>query len=407
MRSAGSTSATRRKTPPRVRPTVEGTEQRNRFGTYVLQDHLLANGQHHGRTRIGDLQALEGQWLEAVAGEDAPGASVPGRWAFVDTETTGLSGGSGTCAFLVGVGAIESRGLRVRLFFMRDYDEEAAMLHGLARHLGQFDALVTFNGKSFDGPLLTTRYSLKRWPSPLAPLCHVDLVHPARRVWSSRLRNCRLATLESAVLGFERRGDIPGALIPQRYFDFLRSGQAGALRPIFRHNVLDIASLALLALVLMGSYSAADRASLRHGSDLLGLGRWLRNTGEWRRARGVYRRAIRAGLPSGERFASLWELAVLERRAGNYGRQVRLLNDLVRVSSVHRVDALRSLAIHFEHRERDLERALAMTRRAQAVAPSDDLRHREGRLLHKIASSRAASGPTPGAAPARSARNQA
>ena len=384
-RSAMGVSAPQRPAQPRERKQLglDGEERENSLGRFLSQEHLYANGRMHGNVPIQWLQGLGADWLESISGGEVT-ATDPKRWAFLDTETTGLAGGTGTCAFLVGVGAIEDDGFRVRLFFMRDYDEEPAMLRALAKRLGNYDVLISYNGKSFDVPLLETRYRLKRQRNPLDGMGHVDLLHAARRVWRERMPNCRLGTLESEILGVERQGDVPGSLIPQRYFDFLRSGRGTPLKPVFHHNVLDIVSLACLGSVLMPVYAAPEKAPLRHGEDLLGIARWLARLGDSERALHLYRRAIHAGLPASQLFPSLWEAARLERRTGNAAAQVRLLRDLSRVANKYRAAAFEELAKHYEHRERDFGRALEMTRRAQRHAPSEGLKHREDRLLRRI-----------------------
>ena len=252
--------------PRRASPAatgIDGQEVTNDLGRFVLQEHVFDYRATHGTFPLDHLLSMPAQWIGDVSQGRADPAAVD-RWAYLDTETTGLAGGTGTCAFLVGVGSVEESGFRVRLFFMRDYDEEGAMLHGLARHLARFDVLFTYNGKSFDVPLLETRYRMQRQRNPLAALGHVDLLHPARRLWSARMPNCRLATLEAAILGFARHGDIPGSLIPQRYFDFLRTRHGAPLGPVFHHNVRDILSLACLGSVVMSSYSDPVNAPLRH-----------------------------------------------------------------------------------------------------------------------------------------------
>ena len=361
---------------------IQGTVRDTPSGRFLLQEHTYPNEALHGSARIEMLQRVSANWLQGISnGEVLP--ANPQRWAFLDTETTGLAGGTGTCAFLVGIGSIEASGFRVRLFFMRDFDEEQAMLQAVAECLATHDVLVTYNGSSFDVPLLETRYRLKRQPNPFRRLGHVDLLHAARRVWSERMRNCKLGTLESEILGFQRRGDVPGALIPQRYFDFLRSGNAAGLREVFHHNMLDIVSLACLSAVLMPAYSDPGKAAFHHGQDLLGLARWLRNHGNHESALELYRKAIHAGLPASGLFPSLWESAQLERRLGNHEAQIQLLQDLARVANAYRADAFVELAKYFEHREKDYERALEMTRSAQSHAPSPQLDHRERRLLRK------------------------
>ena len=361
---------------------LEGEERRSPLGRFLMQEHKVPNDHMHGNIRVGDLQSIPGAWLTDISDGEAQPID-PVRWAFLDTETTGLAGGTGTCAFLVGVGAIEAGGFRIRLFFMRDYDEETAMLGALSECLSQYDALITYNGKSYDVPLLETRFRLKRQVSPLGRLLHVDLLYPARRIWSERMPNCRLGTLESEVLGLERHDDVPGSLIPQRYFNFLRTGNPGGLRSVFRHNVLDLISLACLGAVLMPTFATPGDTVLRHAEDMLGLARWLRKKGDRENALELYRKAIRAGLAPRCRFAAIWESARLVGQAGNRKLQVRLLQDLSRVANPYRASALEQLAKHYEHREKDVETALEMTRRAQIHAPSDDLDHREKRLMRK------------------------
>lgn len=363
---------------------IEGEERETPMGRYLLQERVYANGSRHGDFPIDRLREASPQWIAAASNRELDPVH-PSRWVFLDTETTGLAGGTGTCAFLVGVGALEDAGFRVKLYFMRDYDEEPAMLAALAEHLARYDAVVTYNGKAFDVPLLETRYLLKRQRSPFARMGHLDLLHCARRLWRERMPNCRLGTLESRILGFERNGDIPGALIPQRYFEFLRSRRASGLAPVFRHNALDIVSLACLASRTMAIYASPDEPPLRHGQDLLGLARWLRNAGDEGRALQTYRRAIRAGLPPVSLCSCLWEAAQLQRRAGNHPAKVALLRDLSRACKANRVDAFVALAKHYEHIEKDFVQALELTREAQRLGPSDELDHREARLVRKVA----------------------
>lgn len=362
---------------------IEGTEQVTPLGRFLLQEHFYPNERSHGSVQIGCLQDLPCDAMHDIGGEHMRSTDAR-RWVFLDTETTGLAGGTGTCAFLVGIGMIEDGGFRVQLYFMRDFDEEHAMLDALSQTLAQYDTVITFNGKVFDVPLLETRYRLKRQRSPFHSMDHVDLLHPARRLWKERLGSCRLTNLESHVLGVERQGDIPGALIPQCYFDYLRSGDASKLAAVFHHNVLDIVSLACINSVLLTVLAAPDRAGLRHGQDIRGLARWLNKLGKEGQALALYRAAIRSGLPRRDLFAALWETAQIERRAGRHDEQVQLLRDLARVSAMHRAAAFVELAKHYEHRLKDYSLALKMTRNAQRHAPSEELCHRERRIVRKL-----------------------
>ena len=169
------------------------------------------------------------------------GACDPSRRLFLDTETTGLTGGTGTYPFMVGIAWWDAGGLEVEQFFMRDHSEEHALLVTLAERIAERGVLVTFNGKSFDWPLLETRYRMTRKIKVPALQAHLDFLHPARNLWRIRLGSVRLAELEKHVLGFHRGADIIGAMIPQFYFDYLRGGAVEPIVEIFKHNQTDFA----------------------------------------------------------------------------------------------------------------------------------------------------------------------
>jgi uncharacterized protein len=209
------------------------------FGQHFETERLYERHRRHGSMDISSLLELPEDLLGALSGGEAPPSPVT-RWAFLDTETTGLAGGSGTYAFLIGVGRVTAEGFRVRQFFMRDYGEEPSLLWALAEHLANFDVLVTYNGKTYDQPLLETRYRMARARPPFARLAHLDLLHGARRLWKLRLESCRLVDLENQILGVEREGDLPGEMIPYVYFEYLRTQQAWKVVPIFHHNAVDL-----------------------------------------------------------------------------------------------------------------------------------------------------------------------
>src|ERR1700682_4481839 len=286
---------------PRVEPCLiedilSGEVVETPFGAHFETERLYERHRRHGSVVFGDLFDLPQNLLAAIS-EGLIAQSHPSRWAFLDTETTGLAGGTGTPAFLIGVGSIDEAGFRVRQFFMRDYDEEASLLASLAAYLERFDVLVTYNGKAYDQPLLETRYRMVRaWP-PFARMHHLDLLFGARRLWKLRLDSCRLVDLENQVLGVEREGDLPGEMIPYYYFQYLRTQQAFQLVPIFHHNVMDIVSLACLTAVVPFAFRAPEDAPLRHGVDLVGLARWLIQAERLEEALRLFRRAVDLGLP--------------------------------------------------------------------------------------------------------------
>ena len=271
---------------------LPGEEIETQLGKHLEKETLYASHRRHGSADIGALCDLPHDLLDKVSGGAIPQAP-PEEWAFVDTETTGLAGGTGTCAFLIGVGSIGRDGFRVRQFFMRDYGEEASQLDALERHLKRFRVMITYNGKSFDQPLLETRFRMNRARPPFARMEHLDLLHGARRLWKLRFESCRLVDLENQILGFERAGDIPGALIPYVYFEYLRSRQAARLLAVFEHNALDILTLACLTGIVPHAFKDPENVQLRHGSEMAGLARWLQAAGELEGARTLLRRQSR------------------------------------------------------------------------------------------------------------------
>ncbi len=361
---------------------------RTPHGEHFETEKLWERHRRHGTVDISDLAELPADLLDSLSGGAIP-ASPPARWAFLDTETTGLAGGTGTCAFLVGVGSIEAAGFRLRQFFMRDYGEEPSMLWRLAEHLAQFDVLVTYNGKAFDQPLLETRFRMCRAqgapPHPFGRMEHLDLLFGARRLWKLRLESCRLVELENQILGVEREGDLPGEMIPYCYFEYLRTRQAFKLVPILHHNAIDILSLACLTPIVPFAFRSPGTAMLRHGADWTGLARWMQRAGRREEALGVFRRAVEAGLPDHLLFRTLFDVAALEKRLGHADAALAAMTELATARNPYRAQALTELAKHYEHRERNHAMALEMTRAALGIEDSPELRRREQRLQMRLA----------------------
>jgi len=375
------TAEPKRVEPCHIEDVVSGQVVETAHGTHFETERLYERHRRHGSVGIADLADLPGDLLAALS-EGAIPQSHPKRWAFLDTETTGLAGGTGTCAFLIGLGAITDDGFRLRQYFMRDYDEEASVLAALAEHLRQFDVLITYNGKAYDQPLLETRYRMVRSRPPFNRLQHMDLLFGARRLWKLRLESCRLVDLENQVLGVERQGDLPGELIPYYYFEYLRMRQAFRLVPIFHHNATDIVSLACLTAIVPAAFG--DSTILRHGADMIGLARWLSAAGRDEEALGLYRRALEAGLADSILFRSLAEMGAIEKRTGHDAAAFQVFTDLAASPNPYRAHAYTELAKHYEHGERDYATALEMTRRARAIEDSAELAHRAERLERRL-----------------------
>ncbi|SRR5579884_2156490 len=328
-----------------------GQEVETRLGRHFETEKLYQAHRRHGSADIGALADLPPDLLAALS-EGAVSSVPPDDWAFLDTETTGISRNLGACAFLVGVGRITREGFRVRQFFMRDYAEEASLLDSLGRHLAGFRVLITYNGRAFDQPLLESRYRFQRLRLPFARMTHLDLLHGARRLWKLRFDRCRLVDLESQVLGVERQGDLPGALIPYVYFEYLRTRAAARLLPVFHHNATDILTLACLTGIVPQAFQDPARSALRHPAELVGIGRWLRNAGQMEQARALFRRAIDLGLSDALLFRTLWELAALERKLGGREAAERIWADLAAARNPYQAHAVEALAKRGNRRTR-------------------------------------------------------
>ncbi len=338
--------------PLGLEEAVQGARHRNERGEYFVVDHDVHLDTFHGELSLSRFRCRRAGEVAILSGEPGLSDFDLSRAVFLDTETTGLSGGTGTAAFLIGIGYLDGERFRVRQFFMRDYHEEAALLHGLSAALAPFDRLVTFNGRMFDVPLLETRYRLARARFPLQRISHLDLLHPARRLFKLRLESCRLTALESALLGVRRRGDIPGQEIPWAYFEYVRKRDARAIQKVLEHNRIDIVSLAALSLFACDWVFSDDVGDAR---DAYSLGRVLDRAGLPERAVAHYRFAARNDRGA-VRIGSLIRLARHARQAGAIDEAVRRWRE---AAAAGEPLACKALAVHYERWERDPKRALA------------------------------------------------
>src|SRR6202030_3092600 len=226
----------------------------------------------------------------------------PEKWLFLDTETTVVAGGTGTYAFLIGLAAWDAGGLKCDHVLLRDFAEEHSILHEVARRLTERPVLVTFNGKTFDWPLLENRFTMTRSIATPRLAAHLDLVHPARALWRPRLGSVRLVDLERYVLdpvrlGWHRDDDVASTVIPQQYFDFLRGGPVEPLVAILRHNQMDLRGLAALFEKINAMLAHESRNEDVYSFDLFGLSRFLQRRPDPQRAQSTCTRAIALGLP--------------------------------------------------------------------------------------------------------------
>jgi len=312
---------------------------------------------------------------------------------FLDTETTGLSGGAGTVAFLVGLGWIEGNSFVVKQYLMRDYSDEAEMLSLISEKMRAFDICCTFNGKTFDLPLIKTRLTMCRMQDKWRELDQLDLLAPSRRTWKLRLGSCRLARIEEYILGQGREGDLPGSEVPKRYFSFLKSGDMTLLQDIIDHNRQDIYTLGTLLAHLCELY--ANPVQEGHKEDLFSMGKALECRGEFKVARELYRLAAvptRAGsisaLKTGDALSAQasWRLYLLAKKNRDT-EEMREILERMALRRQMRGEIYVELAKLYEHRYKNYRRALRYADIAARYAcerDMDALNKRKKRLEEKI-----------------------
>lgn len=358
---------------------------------FLVVDRSYVPGYRHGSMVLADgLPPSDGMWprLSLLAN-----ASCGSQLLFVDLETTGIAGGAGTYAFLVGCAWFDGGRFRIRQFFLTHFAAERAMLEAVGDLAGTAGTVVTYNGKSFDLPLLETRFTLHRMTTPFAGMPHIDMLHPARRMWRAVDAACRLVTLEESLCGYVREGDVPGFEIPARYFHYVHAGDARPLAAVFEHNRLDLLSLALVtarAAQLLDEGAPAARTA----REALGMGRLYERGGMMSEAKSCFARAAEIDDRDEDLQAeALRAYAVVSRRLHQYDDAAsawrRLLGLPICPRPIER-EASEALAVHLEHRRRDLvsarDFAVRLLQVDESVTRRQAAEYRLARLDRKLES---------------------
>jgi hypothetical protein len=408
----------------RVAASLGGRRLSTRFGECLVIDRRYEADRWHGGVRIGDCviddmdalrlldpglcrperPALRTCGAQAVAPAFQAGTGMP-RTIFIDLETTGLSGGAGTLAFLVGCGYFDLGAFQVRQFLLTSHAGERALLAAVADFFDATDLIVTYNGKTFDVPVMETRWTFHRMDMPLDGVPHFDMLHPARRLWKQRADanpvmgdegGCRLSTLERVLFDVQRVGDVGGFEIPGRFFGFVRSGDPRPLEPVLEHNRIDLVSLA--AVTARAARLARDGyEACRDYVEALALGKIFEKADLPGRAEACYRYAC--GSPESiVRADALYRLAIRLRRQRRFADAASVWRELIELTEPRsmrrgllgdlRQVAVEALAIHQEHRAKDLAgaRELALTSLDESGSHrAESVRHRLARLDRKLA----------------------
>jgi uncharacterized protein YprB with RNaseH-like and TPR domain len=346
----------------------------NHYGEHISVRRWFSTPEFSEPSKV-TLELLSRTRDESLSKPTRAALADPTQWLFLDTETTGLAGGTGTYAFLVGLGWWDADGLQTEQLFMRDFAEEHSILHELAARIAERPVLITFNGKSFDWPLLENRFTMTRAiPTPRLA-AHLDLLHPARALWKMRLGSVRLVELERHVLdaprlGWHREDDVVSALIPQHYFDYLRGGPAEPLAGVMRHNQMDLRGLAALFGKIDMLLAEENRPDQEVDSlDLFGLSRFLQRRGDPDRAHAACAQALNLGLPAEFRPQARRELALLAKRRGDHANAAALWHELAAELNGNDHDGIHAceqLAIYYERRVTDFARATEFAQLALA-----------------------------------------
>src|SRR6266496_1400492 len=352
---------------------------------FVVEQSFQSDYLHGSAPILSSLPlSLISQWAN-----DPRIAELPlSAFAFLDTETSGLSGGTGTYAFIVGAARFIDGQFVLKQFFMRDPAEEPALLEGLANFLAPAKALVTFNGKAFDAPLLTTRYTMHRIPVPYKDYAHLDLLPLARRLWRDRLESRALKYLEEHVLGMTRAiAEVEGYEIPWLYMDYLRDGDAHHVEGVFYHNAMDIVAMSALLTHMNEVITNPYEGSVEHGIDFIALGKLFEDLGLWDEAARLFEYGLKLGLTESDFGLAVKRLSILQKRRGDFEEAIRLWQKAAAEGHIY---AHIEMAKYYEHKRRDVKSALRWTRSAldhvkQGNLPAYERKYWMEEITHRLA----------------------
>jgi len=365
---------------------ISGHSISNPQGTTIIIEDTYPEEYNHGCVELRKNIPLDGiaRWL----GQDQISNYPLESFAFIDTETTGLSGGTGTYAFLIGIGRFIKNKFQITQLLMQDPIEEPAQLAALEKILTSCKTIVTFNGKSFDIPLLKTRYKYNRWPHPFTDYPHIDLLHLSRKLWRDRIPSRTLINLELQILEIVRtEEDIPGWMIPHIYFDFITTGDATQLNRIIYHNKMDITSLAALFAHIAEILNNPLSYNPNSGIDLISVGKLFEELGDNKTASRLYKLGLEKLAHNSEDqqtnkyLEATNRLAMIQKRRNNY--QIALKH-WIHATNYNHIPAFIEIAKYYEHRENNFDLALEWTQ--SAIRCLEDLKSDETQntiLIHR------------------------
>jgi uncharacterized protein len=379
--------------------------QHNECGQFLLRRCVYPLPYQHGRHELADLLANASHLHPIAVRQNQKSEPIdPFRLLFLDTETTGLGVGTGNVPFMIGFGYYTEQAFVVEQTLIRHPGEEKAMLSYLLGHMKMKSHLVTYNGRTFDWPVLVNRFILNGWRRSGPEPGHLDFLHPSRALWRNTLPSCRLSIVEEARLGILRSNDVPGALAPAMYFQYLNDHNPNHLHGVYTHNEKDVLTLASLAVhfgLLLSGMPKEDETVGLEGEELFRTACWLEKHGNLVFAERLFSKLNE--LEDTDNSGS-WSLALAARykRAGQYERALPLWKRSAKkaeITSLPKLDAHVELAIYYEHRDKQLlmalsyaEKALELVLRRSTMSRDaakrkeerEALQHRVARLRNKV-----------------------
>jgi len=342
------------------------------FGSSFVRENYFYPDYKCGEIELGQIFRVSPKIISHLVRDDRFNEIDINHTAFLDTETTGLAGGTGTYIFLVGVGYFEGNQFCVRQYFMRDYHEERALFSTLNDLLGNFKAVVTYNGKRFDLPLLESRYIISGINMIFRDSYHFDLLYPVRRLWKRRLENCALSTVERDILKIRRENDVPGFLIPEIYFRYLKTKDARELGPLFDHNLQDILSLVALVSKICDLVEN-PLSNAQCGIDIFSVGRIFDEVKNYEKSSFYYKEALKYNL-SKEEILDILKLASLAcKRKGNWEEAEKMWKEIIEKEKEFIYFPYEELAKYYEHRLKDYNQAEKIVK--EALKRSENIHH--------------------------------
>lgn len=343
-----------------IESVIDGRKDKTLFGETFIHEEQLPIHHMHGnveltRTSIPPI-------ITEYAGFSTPYEDLFSKILFLDTETTGLSGGTGTLVFLVGVGFFTEGGFQVKQIFLQDPTEEVSFLASLEETLAPFSIIATYNGKAFDAPLLNTRYALNGLPSPLLNIDHLDLLPLARRIWKYRLESRSLKSLESEVLRFTRtHEEIPGWEIPQIYTDYLRTQDSSNMKGVFYHNSMDVISLAAVFIYLNKLLLDPFAEGTPDILDQVAIGQLYEKYNIFEQAIRMYETGLDEGLPIDIFWKTITRYSTVHRKMENWQAAIAIWEKGL---AHQHLESVLELAKYYEHHEKNFKKALVYANKA-------------------------------------------